>query len=314
MAQQRNLALDWLAYAALRSVVAVIQALPLSVCERGSEALGWLAGTAIGFRRKLVDENLRTAFPDSTGEERRAIARRTWKHLFLMAAEIAHTPRKLHRSNWRAICTVPDERQVVRTMLRDDPKVLISGHYGNFEFGGYLLGMLGFPTHTVARPLDNVFVDRFVNDFRGRTGQRILPKKGSSDDIERVMQAGGALTLLGDQSAGRKGCWVTFFGKKASTHKAVSLFSLTYRAPTMVVYTRRREAPFSYEIGLAGEVDPGAADFEFGSTPLLTEWFTRRLEEVIARHPDQYWWVHNRWKAAKGSRATKRVTKLSAGE
>ena len=66
------------------------------------------------------------------------------------------------------------------------------------------MGLFGFPTYTVARELDNPYLDRFVNDFRGRTGQYMLPKKGSGDDIQRVLERGGILTLLGDQHAGQK--------------------------------------------------------------------------------------------------------------
>ena len=116
---------------------------------------------------------------------------------------------------------------------------MISAHYGNFELGGYLMGLFGFPTYTVARELDNRYLDRFVNDFRGRTGQYMLPKRAAARRSSRCSTSGGILTLLGDQSAGKKGCWVKFFGRPASTHKAVSLFSLGNEAPTMVSYARR---------------------------------------------------------------------------
>ena len=180
----------------------------------------------------------------------------------MMIAEIAQTPRKVHETNWKEHSHIVNQELFVRTLLSGRPLVLISGHFGNFELGGYLMGLFGFPTYTVARALDNPYLDRFVNDFRGRTGQYMLPKKGSGADIQSVLERGGILTLLGDQAAGQRQCWVNFFGKPASTHKAVSVFSLGNDAPTMVSYARRVGKPLHYEVGPAAICDPRDPDFE----------------------------------------------------
>jgi KDO2-lipid IV(A) lauroyltransferase len=190
----------------------------------------------------------------------------------------------------------------VRTLLSGRPLVLISAHFGNFELGGYLMGLFGFPTYTVARRLDNRYLDRFVNDFRGRTGQFMLPKKGSRDMIQEVLERGGILTLLGDQAAGEKACWVNFFGRPASTHKAVAAFSLANGAPTMVSYARRLDRPLHYEVGPEVICDPRAGDFQLGSIPLLAQWYTDHLENLVRRSPDQYWWLHRRWKGQPPAR------------
>lgn len=297
---------DYLAYVAFRVIIAGVQALPLSVCERGAEVLAWLMHDVLRMRRRVVDENLRTAFPDWSDQRRAATAKRMWRHLFLMVAEIAHTPRKVHRTTWRNWIELEEDRMVLSTLLNQGPKVVISAHYGNFELGGYLLGLFGLPTHTIARTIDNRHVNRYVNRFRGRTGQYILPKYGSREEVEKVLSAGGVLTLLGDQHAGPKGCWIDFFGKPASTHKAVSLFTLSYEAPTVVVGVRRRgDEALRYRVAGVEAVDPTDADFPYGSIPLLTEWFTRRLETVIREEPSQYWWVHRRWKGEPPKRRKK---------
>lgn len=299
-------AADYLAYVAFRVIIAGVQATPLSACERGADLLAWLLHDVLRMRRRVVEENLRIAFPDWSDAERARTAKRMWRHLFLMVAEIAHTPRKVHRTTWRNWVELEEDRMVLSTLLEEGPKVVISAHYGNFELGGYLLGLFGLPTHTIARTIDNRHVDRYVNRFRGRTGQYILPKNGSREEVERVLSAGGVLTLLGDQHAGPKGCWVDFFGKPASTHKAVSLFTLSYDAPTVVVGVRRRgDAALRYRVSGVEAIDPADADFPCGTIPLLTEWFTRRLEEVIRKEPSQYWWVHRRWKGEPPKRRRK---------
>ena len=304
--------LDFAVYVFVRSLIALVQAVPLSVCERGAEVLATLAARVLRIRHQVVDENLRIAFPHLTEPERADVAWRMWRHLLLMCAEIAHTPRKVHRTNWREHSRIVDLESFVRTLLSGRPLVVISAHYGNFELGGYLMGLFGFPTYTVARELDNRYLDQFINRFRGRTGQYILPKRGSGTEIKRVLDSGGILTLLGDQSAGKKGCWVNFFGRPASTHKAVSLFSLGSDAPTMVSYARRVGRPLEYEVGPQAIVDPCEPGSSLRTVPLLAQWYTDHLEDLIREAPEQYWWLHRRWKGQPATRARNRSTPPAA--
>lgn len=289
-------------YVAVRLVIAIVQALPLSVCERGAEWMATLFSRVLDIRRRVIEENLLTAFPNYSPHERQAIAWQMWRHLFLMAAEIAHTPRKVHETNWKEHSHIVNQELFVRTLLSGRPLVLISAHFGNFELGGYLMGLFGFPTYTVARRLDNRYLDRFVNDFRGRTGQYMLPKQGSREMIQGVLERGGILTLLGDQAAGEKACWVHFFGRPASTHKAVAAFSLANGAPTMVSYARRLDDPLHYEVGPEAICDPRSSGFQLGNIPLLAQWYTNHLENLIRLSPGQYWWLHRRWKGRPPAR------------
>jgi KDO2-lipid IV(A) lauroyltransferase len=289
-------AADSVVYVFVRALVAVVQALPVEACEKGAEILATLFTRVLGIRRDVVEANLCQAFPNLTAAQRHAMQWQMWRHLFLMMAEIAHTPRKIHETNWKQHSHIVNQELFVRTLLAGRPLVLISAHYGNFELGGYLLGLFGFPTYTVARALDNAYLDRFVNDFRGRTGQYMLSKKGTSEEIQRVLARGGILTLLGDQHAGKKACWVNFFGRPAATHKAVALFSLGNDAPTMVSYARRLDRPLHYEVGPEAICDPIESGFQLGSVQLLAQWYTDHLETLIRRSPEQYWWLHRRWK------------------
>lgn len=298
---------DYSAYLVLRVLIAAVQAMPPRACERIAELLAAIFTYVVPMRKRVLAENLRIAFPSITDEQIQTMSLGMWRHLFLMVMEIAHTPRRVHRTNWRQLVDIPQVETIIRTMYTTRPSVVISGHYGNFELGGYLMGLFGFPTHTVARALDNRFVDQFINDFRGRTGQHMLPKNGSGEQVEALLASGGALTLLGDQSAGPKGCWVSFFGKPASTHKAVALFSLTFKAPTIVVGVRRKQRMLDYYIDVADYVDPAAADFPYAGVQQMTEWYTGCLERLILAGPEQYWWIHKRWKGNPPEKMLKRL-------
>ena len=161
---------------------------------------------------------------------------------------------------------------------------------------GFTLGLLGFPTHAVARPLDNPYLDDFLRTFREKTGQKVLAKKGDFGQMEALLKNGGVLATLADQDAGPRGLFVDFFGRPASTHKAIALLALEHRVPLMVVGTPKVAEPMRYEV-VAGEViRPEEYDRSLDAARAMTQRFTTALERLIRAAPEQYLWLHRRWK------------------
>ena len=270
---------------------------------------------ALKLRQSVVDDNLRHAFPDWTDSERQLCIRAMWEHLFLLIVEVAHVPRKLHETNWRDYVELKNVAPLVRELNTGRPVILVTGHFGNFEVGGYLLGLLGYPTYTIARTLDNPFIHDYITRFRGNTGQYLIPKNDGYDQILEVMGEEGTLALLADQAAGPKGCWVDFFDRPASTYKAIALLSLDYDAPISVVYSRRREGrPMRFTMEAVEMFDPSSPDASRQTTRKITQWFTRLLEEGIRETPDQYWWVHRRWKTYGRKRKKKKTDAATQSE
>ena len=231
-----------------------------------------------------------------------------WDHLVLMLAEIAHAPRKVHRTNWRRHSHIPNMELISRRLLDARPVVMISGHIGNFEMGGYMLGLHGFPTHSIARPLDNPFLDRWINRFRAGTGQFMLAKDGSSHEIDALLKSGGTLALLGDQHAGKAGVWVDFFGKPASTHKAVALFTLASEAPTATVAMLRHWPAAAIRNARRGTSRSRATRaVRLRTIPDVAAVVHATVGGTDSARPEQYWWLHRRWREpAVIARRTKR--------
>ena len=299
---------DYSVYLAIRAAICIVQALSLETCQTLARSAGWFMWHVVPLRRRVIAENLEIAFPRLTPVQRADLAVQMWEHLFLMVAEIAHAPRKVHRTNWRRHSAIPELPTIVRRLIDRRPLVIVSGHLGNFEMGGYLLGLHGFATHTIARALDNRFLDQWVTEFRGATGQYMLPKFGSSREISELLQRGGALVLLGDQHAGSSACWVDFFGKRASTHKAVAVFTLS-----AVCGVLRRGKPLQFELRAADAIDPRDSAFDRPSVRQITQWYTSALEDLIRETPQQYWWVHRRWKGSpEDARARRRARRARA--
>jgi KDO2-lipid IV(A) lauroyltransferase len=283
-------------YLLLRVAICVLQTLRMETCQVLARWVATICHDWLRIRSGVVDENLRFAYPELSDAERRSISWRMWEHLILFVAEVAHAPRKIHETNWREYVELRDSDRLVQVALGARASLLVSAHFGNFELGGVVLGILGFPTHTVARTLDNPYLDAYVNRFRGASGQKMIPKQGGYDEILRVLSGGGMMAFLADQYAGIKGCWITFFGRPASAHKAIALLALENDAYMMIGSTRRLGRPLHFELVTHGIVDPRNATAEVGNVKQFTQWYTSELEQVIRAAPEQYWWLHRRWK------------------
>jgi KDO2-lipid IV(A) lauroyltransferase len=301
--------LDYLVYAAVRLTVCVIQALSIEQGRWIASRLARVAYWATPKKRDIAKDNLRLAFPGRYAEaELDRLVFEVYRHFLNVVIEIAHVPRKLHANNWRRYIRLQNADRVVGALLRDQPVILLTGHFGNWEIAGYVFGVFGFPSYSVARPLDNPYLDRFLRRFRERTGQHLIPKKGGFDQILEVLGRNGLLSFLADQDAGSRGLFVEFFGRPASTHKAIALMALEHRCPILVGYARRTGERFHYEVGCPGGIEMGELAGSADDVREITQRFTTLLEGVVRSAPEQYLWLHRRWKSRPGQRRSRRKT------
>ncbi|MBV8383557.1 MAG: hypothetical protein JOZ63_13190, partial [Planctomycetaceae bacterium] len=172
MKRPRNRTLDYLAYLAVRLIVAIAQAMSVEQSYAFARILAAVLYRMDKRHRNVGLENLQMAFGDRyTEAERDQIIRGVYRHFCMMLMEILHIPRKLHPTSWRDRITLVGHEKVVDRLLKGGPVILLTGHFGNWEMAGYLFGVFGFPPNSVARTLDNPYLDRFLRSFRERTGQ-----------------------------------------------------------------------------------------------------------------------------------------------
>lgn len=289
---------DFAAYSIVRLLVAVIQTMPADMGDSMCRGMAAMATGPIKIRRRVTQQNLSRVFPHADQAARDETVYQMWHSLILMVCEIAWAQRRLHLNNWKQHVTFRGNRVMLKQLLGTRPTVLVTGHYGNFELGGYVTGLMGLSTLAIARKLDNRFLHRWVERFRGAKGQMLIDKNGCADEVERHLQNGGILSLLADQHAGDKGCWVNFLGAPASCHKGLALFTLSADAPMIVGSTRRVDGkPMQFEMSCMGIADPSNDDQQVcSSVKSLTEWYNGRLAETISQSVEQYWWLHQRWR------------------
>ena len=297
MKKRLHNSLDYLVYLIVRVFICAAQSISLEVSQRFAETLSVLFCDILRVRGKLVDTNLSHAFPELSKKERKEIARQMWTHLFLMVAEVAHGPRQMHGLNWWRNVRIENGSKMFAALQADRPMILITAHFGNFEMGGYILGLLGYPTFSVARKLDNPYLNDFISSFRGQTGQYIIDKNEGYEDILTVLGQNGVMAFLADQSAGKKGAWINFFNRPASAYKAMALLSMQYDAPIFICFaTRTDDRPMHFTMRMVDSLDPRELPPDVSTVQQITQWHASRLEEQIRLAPNQYWWLHNRWK------------------
>lgn len=281
---------SWLVYLAVRLAVSLAQALPPDLAWGLAQGLGWLAYRTDRRHRRVAEDNLRHALhvPE---HELPGLIRAVYTHFALVLVEMVHLYRRLHLSTWHRYIELEDARRLVQELLQPGPRLLLTAHFGNWEVASYVLGLLGFRSYAVARPLDNVYLDRFLRRFRERTGQKLLAKKGELERLERLLGAGAMVCMLADQDAGSRGLYVDFFGRPASTHKSPALLSL-HTGARILVLGAWRVRPWRFRVALVDTIVPQPSD----TARSLTERFTRAFEKLIRRDITQYFWLHRRWK------------------
>ncbi len=308
MSKRRSVIVDFAVYLLVRMVVCAVQALPPGAARSMARCLAWVAVRVDRRHREVARDNLRRAYPGRWDEQQLdGIVRAVYVHFCTVAMEMILCPRKLHPASWRRHVDLNGARDLIDRLLTDRPLLLVTGHFGNWEVAGYVLGRFGFRAHAVARPLDNPFLDRFLERFRESTGQRILAKTGDFNRIRDVLDGGGLLATLADQDAGQRGLFVDFFGRPASTHKAVALLALEHRVPLTVIGCRKVAEPMRDRIEVGEVILPDDYNGDPGAVRDITRRFTASLEQIIRMAPTQYFWLHRRWKHQPTVRASRKA-------
>lgn len=298
----------WTIYAAVRAALAVLQVFPIDWNLRAAKVMArlWVLLTRRHRDRALL--HLRESYGDTLPPERlAAIADASLAHWTTFLMELACAPRLLTPTSWPKYITPVGFDEVLDILVSGQGVILVTGHYGHFEMGGYLLACLGFDVVAVMRPLDNVYLNRFVVESRAAHGLELLDKKGAMQHARGVLEAGRPLAFIADQDAGRKGVFVDFFGRPASTYKSIGLLAMTTGCPVVVGYARRVGDEFRYEVGVQRVIRPH--EWEAAEEPLkfITQAYTSAIEATVRTQPEQYLWMHRRWKSKPKVRTADRA-------
>lgn len=297
MDKERNDFVDRLQYIGLRVVSMFMHACPVELNLQVAKSIGNFMYAVDKKHRDRALGNLRRSFPDMPEKERRVMARRSMQQLVMLGVDVIFTTRLVHIDTWPKYVRLTDFHDTLKLLIaKHQGLIMLTGHYGNWEILGYVLGTLGFETTSVARPLDNPYVNEWLLGVREKKGQRIIDKKGATTDVTALLGHGGTVCFIADQNAGKKGIFVDFFGRKASTYKSIGLLAMEYDVPVVIGYARRAQEKFLFDVGVQDIIWP--ADWKAQDDPLryITQRYTKGVEDFVRADPGQYLWVHRRWK------------------
>jgi KDO2-lipid IV(A) lauroyltransferase len=296
-------------YVAFRLFGCLLGMLSWQQSVRLGSAFAWLMTRALPAkltRYRLAYDNIRQSFPEMPPAEIDRTIHQMWVHLFRLVVETIQLQRKVTLTNCREVFVFRQRHRIIEKILTGRPVFVLGGHYGNWEVSTAAFGMFGYPMGLIAREMDNPYLHDWFVRSRQHTGHKLYLKQGGWDDMVKLLQAGGSLGLLGDQDAGKRGVFVDFFGRPASTFKSIALMAMEYKAVLVVGYgIRLPDAPDArwarFEIGVEEVIDPLEIDAD-DVIEEITNRYTRGLEAAIRRAPEQYFWVHNRWKSKPGEK------------
>jgi KDO2-lipid IV(A) lauroyltransferase len=288
---------QYAAYLALRVFNAIVHMFPIDLNLRTARLMGVLWYRVSRRHRERAADNLRRSFGSRLSErEVRRLALRSMQQMAMMAMEVLFEPRLISEWTWPRYIRLRELPEALRVLLRHRGCILLTGHYGNWELLGFALATLGFDIVAVMRPLDNPYLNEWLVDIRERRGLRLLYKKGVARSADQVLDSGAGLCFIADQNAGRKGLFVDFFGRPASTYKSIGLLAIRHRVPIIVGCARRLSDRFDYEIHVNRVIYPEEWAGRDDELIWITQEYTRAIEEFIRVDPAQYLWVHRRWK------------------
>ncbi len=289
----------WAQYIAFRIVVAIVRCLPLSAARAlGRMLIGRLGFLVLKRARQRAIDHARMALDLSEAEGERLI-RRLFLHLGNLSAEFLLMPRIVRRGLDRLI-RFDDPSQRQRLEALDKAAVFVTPHLGNWEVLGATTVLMGIRLNTIARPLDNPLISDFVFAERKRFGQGLISKRHAWGEITRMLGEGNHLSFLPDQDARRHGIFVDFLGRPASTTRAPALAALQHGA-SIIPGCAVRDGDH-YRIFVADPIVPNReAPDRAAEVKRITQEYTRVLEGWIRQYPEQWMWMHRRWKTTPDS-------------
>lgn len=288
---------QWLTYVLVRGTFGLLRILPFGLARALCVGVARAVFRIDRRHRNIALANLRLAFPEKDDAWRRRVARTNFENYGRMAVEIANlhlwTP-----GNIRDYVTIDHYEIYEKAKEKGRGCFYVTAHFGNWELAGHIYPLLGHVGHSVARPLDNPYLDDYMTQLRTSNGTGIIDKRrGGVKAMIAALRRNEDIGILIDQYSRRsKGVLVPLFGVLASTTAGVAVMALRTRTPIIPAFAVRQPGRMRFRVMVLPEIALPDTGDKKEDIRLTTARINEALEQAVRMHPDHWLWGHRRWK------------------
>jgi KDO2-lipid IV(A) lauroyltransferase len=282
-------------YRLLKRMIFFMGIIPIPLADFFARVLGRLWFRIDKRHRNITIDNLTWAFGREWSEEKiEQTARQVFVNIASMLFEVAWSAR-LSKSRFLSHFTVKGLRHVKAAHAKGKGVLVITCHMGNFEMLIPAIEGTGLKGYAIYRKLDFEPLEHLIRRLRQRFGVTMVPMRGAARKIDAILRAGGVVGTLLDQNVDwYQGVFVDFFGRPACTNSGLAALAIRTKAPVLPMYTMRKNREFLIEF--LPEIPLEDTGDRIKDLENNTQNYTAAIEAMVRRYPDQYFWVHNRWK------------------
>ncbi|HMD21591.1 MAG TPA: lysophospholipid acyltransferase family protein [Alloacidobacterium sp.] len=285
-----------LEFAVVWVLVRLLGLLPRKAARAVGAGIGWLAYRLVPRLRGVGLKNLELAFPAWTDGQRQDTLRRLYRNLGWLLAEFCQMPKYTRENSQGSLRYDGLERYLA---ARDKGKgvLIVTGHLGAWELSSFYHSLMGYPMSMVIRRLDNARVDGLVNHIRCLHGNRVLHKDDFARGLLGAMRQGETVGILMDTNmTPPQGVFVPYFGKLACTASGLARVALKTGAAVLPGFMLWEESERKYVLHFGDEIVFDRTGDDEADAVANTAKCTAAIEAYVRRYPDQWLWVHRRWK------------------
>jgi KDO2-lipid IV(A) lauroyltransferase len=284
-----------LEYGAVRALVGVLGAVPRSWARAAGAAAGGLAFALLGRLRRVGLRNLELAYPAMPVAERTAVLRRLYRNLGWQLAEFAQM-RRYTSTNTASFARYEGLENYIAARDAGKGVLIVTGHLGVWELSSFYHSLLGHPMSMVIRRLDNPLVDDYVNRLRCLHGNRVLDKDFVRGLLEAMHDGETVGILMDTNMTPPQGVFVPFFGIPACTASGLARVALKTGAAVLPGFMVWEPAEKKYVLRFGERIELTRSGDDEADTVANTARFTQAIEETVRLYPEQWLWLHRRWK------------------
>jgi len=283
-----------LEYYSLLFIRQVVRYLPPSVVYDVGSFLGSFVYTVLRIRKDQVFKNLELAFPEKNKAWRESVAKGTYQQSAISMLEFMKLP-EFNREYIDKHLTIEGTKNLDKALQNKKGVIIGGSHFGNWEYNGAVLPVLGYSTNYVMVDQHNLLVHALTNKYRMLKNIRCISRKTGTREIIRRLRKNELVCMLYDQDARNQGLFVDFFNYPASTHGGLALLAWKTGAAIVTCYMYR-EGKDRFHVVLDPPIwaDPDMDREKAMKT--ITRKLNTRLEQMIRKHPAHWFWYHRRWK------------------